>query len=69
MRRISIDPNNAPTRRNSLGQELDDSAWTTAKVDRPPSRLHLNSVEEFGAVHTKFVGLASQPGAFRRIAA
>lgn len=64
---VSVDSHHAPARRDPLGQELDDSARTTAEIDRALSPSQVDLVEEFGAVRAQLIGLAPQAGALRRV--
>ncbi len=55
-------------RPHSLGKQVDDAARAAAQIDRAPPWLDAYPVQKRGTMDPKFLGLAPQPGAFRRAA-
>src|SRR5262249_58819454 len=56
-----------PARCDSVGQELEDTARATPKIDRALSRLQIHLVEDCSAEGAQLIGLALEPGALRGV--
>lgn len=69
VRRVGVKPDNPPTRRHPLGQQIDDPARSAAEIDCAVARPQAHAVEQNRAIGRELLSLTLQAGALAAAAA
>ena len=69
MRPVGVKPDNPPTRRHPLGQQIDDSTRSAAKIDRAVTRPQAHAVKQSRAIGRQLLSLTLQADALAAAAA